>query len=429
MGCRTAANFLIAVNIIGGEILLRGTVKVKGGINKKVTLTSLYVIVTAVLFIFMFRNGDQYFNINEYRNGLFLTVLLGITQILSRITKINGKSDGKIIIFVIGCIGYMAISKYILGLPAEPYYILFISILYLFLLFMAVINFNTKQLQFLIKSYILSATIMSLLILIQHKTPYSVYGIFRLALFYGTEEYYDVNFTAMYVIIPTLFSFKMALKSKRQSRRILYLLCVIINVIAILMLGSRGAFAPILAIIVFENLKDKQVSMVKILIPVVGIFVICFLLPQDVITRLLGGNYINMESKRIIDWKFGIDAFKMSPWFGNGMVSPKKIVTQVSGVDWYTIHNTYIVYLAQLGVIGSIPFFLILIYPLKKLWNGIKQSFLFLSYCALLFAALMIESNYSYVLIVPLSVFYALIHYSIKNGTKEVLESVLNLKN
>lgn len=388
----------------------------------KITVKAVFLYLTALLLLFMFKNGDSYFNINEYRNILFLTVAIGLIQVPISVIKI---SKGKIVpsILILLCISFMLCSKYIIGVHSEPYYILFITILYLFMLCMVTINFNAKQITFLIKSYIVSATIISLLVLIQHRTPYSGYGIFRMALYYSSDRYYDVNFTAMYLIVPTLLAFKISTKAINLRERAIALFCVGINMLAVLMLGSRGAFAPIVAIIILEVLRDKKVSFSKIFIILIGLIAIFFLLPQDILLRLLGGNYINMESKRIEDWRLGIEVFKQSPWVGNGMMSPKELVKRVAGVDWYTIHNTYIVYLAQLGIIGALPFFGILLYPLKKLWNGIKHPFLFLTYCGVLFAAMMIESNYSYVLIVPISIFYAIINYS-QNGEK--IESIID---
>lgn len=395
-------------------------------LERKYTVKSLFVVLAASLFAFMFRNSDPYFNINNYKGILFLAVAIGLVQVIAGFTKLR---HGKIVMsFILLFIGYMLFAKFVLGLPDEPYYILYISILYLFLLCMAVLDFDKGQLQFLIKSYIVSSTIMGVLILIQHKAPYSGLDMSRLALYYSGEKFYDVNFTAMYMIMPTLFSYKLGIESRNQSQRRLYIIFTAINIIAILMLGSRGAFAPVLAIIAFDFLTDKQVSIGKVLLLVGGIFAIFFLVPDDIYARLLGEKYFNPESKRIVDWMFGIDVFKQSPWVGNGMIPPRTLVTQIAGVNWYTIHNTYIVYLAQLGIVGCIPALAIFLYPMKKLWNGVKKSFLFLSYCGLLFAALMIESNYTYVLIVPLSMFYALMHFSDRSGSKDVLEAVLDLK-
>ena len=72
-------------------------------------------------------------------------------------------------------------------------------------------------------------------------------------------------------------------------------------------------------------------------------------------------------------------------------------------------------YLAQLGIVGSIPFFGILLYPIIYMAKNYKDIYFFLMYCGVLFASMMIEANYSYVLFVPLSIFYMLINYVKRN--------------
>lgn len=59
---------------------------------------------------------------------------------------------------------------------------------------------------------------MSLLIIVQHRTPYAQYGIFRLALFFNSKEYYDVNFTSLYLLLPTLLAFYGAIKGKKKNK-------------------------------------------------------------------------------------------------------------------------------------------------------------------------------------------------------------------
>lgn len=394
--------------------------------RRNITVTSIFVFLVSLVFLFMFRNGDSFFNMNEYRIVMFISVAAGLFALVFRIGKIHTKNVYTVFL-ILWCIGYMVFSKFIMGIPAEPYYILYISTLYLYILCMASLTFSKKQLRSLIDVYILSSVLISFICLLQHKTPYSGYGIFRLALYYEVDKYYDVNFTAMYLLIPTLLSFRIALKS-REQKRIFYFLGTALNVLAILMMGSRGTFAPVLAIIVYEILTDRKASILKVLMIMTCIFAVTFLVPKDVIERLFVGKYFNLESKRLVDWKYGIDALKQALWFGNGMLAPKDIVAAVSGVDWYTVHNTYIVYLVQMGIVGAIPFFLVLFYPAIKLWNGIKKPFMWLTYCGLLFAALMIESNYTYSLIIPLSLIYALISYSMRNGIKDGMADIYNLQ-
>lgn len=373
-------------------------------------MISVYTYMYAVLLTFMFRNKDSFFNINNYRNGLIITIFWGMI-ILCITWKMQKMKITILKIFVFWSIFNMVISKYIFLKKSEPYYVLFISFLLVFLLCMGEIRFNIEQIKFLINSYIFSSFLISCIIIIQHRTPYAQYGIYRYALFFEKDKYYDVNFTSIYLLFPTLFAFYGALKGAKKNRT-KYMIITVINIIAILMLGSRGTFAPVVAIMMFLILKDKKISLSKIVIIMISVFILLFLLPQDTISRLIGTSYIGTEHKRYIDWSYGIKAFSNYPFWGNGMRPPKTIVAEIGGsVMNYTIHNTYIVYLAQLGIFGSIPFYGILIYPLLSLLRKCKNLYFTLSYCGILFSIIMLEANYTYILFVPLGIMYAFLNY------------------
>ena len=380
----------------------------------------IFSYLIAMLWLFMFYNRDVFFNINNYRNLLFFIVGYGLLLVIFKMIK-NKRLLGIPSVLIILCWTVLLNSKYILRKKAEPYYIMFIVALLLYLLCMAELEFDIYIIRFLVNAYILSAVIMSVIILVQHKTPYAQYGIFRWALFYGQNEYYDVNFTSLYLLMPAILSFYGAVSAKNQNRW-QYMICVGLILLAIMMLGSRGTFAPVIAIMAFLVLKGKKISMPKILTIIVFVVAVFFLLPEDTFSRLIGTRYIGSESKRYIDWAYGMKVFSNSPIWGNGMRAPKVLVNEIGGgVMNYTIHNTYVVYLAQLGIVGSIPFFGLLVYPILYLIKKNRDLCLILMYFGILFAAMMIEANYSYVLFVPLSIFYMFISFIKRNEIKNSL--------
>lgn len=379
----------------------------------------------------MFRNSDSYFNINNYHNLLFLIVAFGLFLVFIKLCT-RKRMLGFPTFLVLFAWIVLLNSKYMIGNKAEPYYIMFIVTLLLYLMCMAELDFDFYNVKFMVNAYIASAVLMSAIILIQHRTPYAQYGIFRWALFFSKYDYYDVNFTALYLLVPALLSFYGAIKGSKRNRW-KYLLCVGVILLAILMLGSRGTFAPVIAIMAFLILHDKKVSVSKIAIILAVLIAVFFFLPEDIFSRLIGTSYIGSESKRYIDWAYGMRVFSNSPIWGSGMRAPQTLVNEIGGgVMNYTIHNTYIVYLAQLGIVGSIPFFSILLYPIIYMAKNYKDIYTILMYCGVLFASMMIEANYSYVLFVPLSIFYMLIHYVKRNKiNKGLLDKIFQgeLKN
>ena len=171
----------------------------------------------------MFRNSDSFFNINNYRYFLFLIVAFGLLLVFIKLVVRKRMLDFPTFLVLFAWIVLLN-SKYLIGNKAEPYYIMFIVTLLLYLMCMAELDFDFYNVKFMVNAYIASAVLMSTIILIQHRTPYAQYGIFRWALFFSTSEYYDVNFTALYLLVPALLSFYGAIKGSKRNRW-KYLLC------------------------------------------------------------------------------------------------------------------------------------------------------------------------------------------------------------
>lgn len=378
--------------------------------NISLRITTPFIALYLVMVVFMFMNGDMYFNINNYKIVLILIDICGIFVCYACVRKHKVKDFYWLWIGL--AILSLLVSKYIINKPTEQYYVLYIVLLLVFLLCISLAHYTKAQIVYMIDGYIISTLIISILLLINHKTPYAAYGIFRYALYYDSNNYYDVNFTSIYLLLPTLFSFYVFLKIKNKKRWF-YFVATLINTIAIILMGSRGTFAPSLAIMAYFLLKDRGTILWKIVFVIAIVIGFLCIVPDDVYSRLLGVNYIGTESKRFLDWGYGFRAIKAEWMFGNGMRAPVDIVAEYGGhgVVRYTIHNTYLVYLAQLGVIGSIPFFAIIINPIVRLLKMKNNSFLLLCYLGFLFSIIMVESNYTYVFFVPMSVIYMILKF------------------
>jgi len=130
----------------------------------------IFSYLIAMLWLFMFYNRDVFFNINNYRNLLFFIVGYGLLLVIFKMIK-NKRLLGIPSVLIILCWTVLLNSKYILRKKAEPYYIMFIVALLLYLLCMAELEFDIYIIRFLVNAYILSAVIMSVIILV-HNTGY-----------------------------------------------------------------------------------------------------------------------------------------------------------------------------------------------------------------------------------------------------------------
>lgn len=94
-------------------------------------LYSLFSYMVALLLVFMFRNNDSYFNINNYKMGLIVIICFGIFILLYTWVIKGYKLTISQILILFSWISLM-ISKYVLDKQAEPYYILLLASCYYF---------------------------------------------------------------------------------------------------------------------------------------------------------------------------------------------------------------------------------------------------------------------------------------------------------
>lgn len=395
--------------------------------NYKVSISSPFVLFFALMMMLMFWCREVYFNINNYRFLLIMTVLSGLFSIIFQIRlnrfKTNLWSWRWIVLAIIAVLA----SSYIFEKNSAPYYIAFIVLLLLFLFASSTIELKKHQVSMLIDAYLASSILMALILIVQHKTPYAAYGVYRFALYFSASSYYDVNFNALYFLMSSLLAYYL-LQFATKQKRWFYTIAVILNIMSILLLGSRGSFLPVVGVIMIAMMKNRRISIRMIIVAVAVLVVLLYFLPEDVYERLIGTDYLSSESKRFIDWKYGWQAFTNHWLVGNGMLAPQDIVAELYSKTYvtYTIHNTYLVYLAQLGILGSIPFFFILLYPLYYFIKTRKNWYLAMSHLGFLFAIFMLEANYTYVFFVPMAITYVLICYdnNYLNGSCDILKSL-----
>jgi len=171
-------------------------------------------------------------------------------------------------------------------------------------------------------------------------------------------------------LIVCICSLMFSLKQKKH--RYFYVLCILLMGISLLLTGKRGpvlwlAIGFIVTYYVY-NSNHKLSRWFKILIivvlVVVAVYIGSFFIPQLT-------NFINRFQEQIAAgdisthrfelWAMGVAGFLKSPMLGHGWFWFK--YNNLFGVN-YHVHNCYIQWLCELGIIGSLPFFgfIVLIY-------------------------------------------------------------------
>lgn len=398
-------------------------------IEKSEFIISLFLSFHFVSIIF---NGSMYFNLGNNCLFLILYCVFALLFVFKR-KLFKGKKVINLYFITLGI--YILLSTLLKFDTFETgflnSYFLFLSILYTLIF----IKFSEYSYKILFYSFVLGTLICSSVLLIQHRSPYpnSTYPgeKYRLGLFYSHSNYYDINFTAGLIMPITIVIWYLVINCKVKIKKILFTITAIINTLAIIMISSRAAILPLLSSICFfivlylyNTYFNKKINFDKrklvIILSLISVFAIVILmLPSDVSSRIFRIDLF--QSKRFVDWRYGFETFLDHPFVGNGLVSPYILIENSFNVTNYTAHNTFLIFLMQLGLLGSILLMFIFVYPIYFLikHKNAHNICLLIAYLAFLLNVLFIEANTSNIFVINLFMFYILIFNDV-NLFKEV---------
>lgn len=177
----------------------------------------------------------------------------------------------------------------------------------------------------------------------------------------GITAHFSVN--AMYISISTCLMLCYFLYIKR--RKIVSLLFMVLSSGGLLLTGKRGPaifvlFAMVLTYYVYNS--NRQVGRLfkafALLISVMLIFYIAVLFVPELanfINRFIKfANYGDITNSRVLIWREAIPSFLKKPIFGNGWAWFRY---NNSRGRTFHVHNCYLQWLVEVGILGSIPFF------------------------------------------------------------------------
>jgi O-antigen ligase len=240
-----------------------------------------------------------------------------------------------------------------------------------------------EQIVNIFKSYSIGSVIISLYALYLYFTEFRFlqYGNARVTVL--GQDQNELSFLLTFGIICLLYLFQFEKISRKL--KLIMLSCIFLMIFVILTTGSRTGFIILLFTgLVFAVINFKG-SKIFVLIPIVtGLSIYLFLnLPEVIYSRLIetssqieSGDFTNRE--RI--WEMGFNAFIDSGrlLFGTGHDTFRILMNNSYG--WLTAgHNTYLITLIELGLIGFILYMRILLYLARKVWILIRRDSLFFS--------------------------------------------------
>lgn len=238
-----------------------------------------------------------------------------------------------------------------------------------------------EQIINILKSYSIGSVIIGLYSLYLYFTEFRflLYGDARVTVL--GQDQNELSFLFNFGIITLLY----LLQFEKISRKLklIILASIFVIIFAILSTGSRTGFIILLFTgLVFISINFKG-SKIFVLIPtIIGVSIYLFMsLPEYIYLRLLE------TSSEIQDgdltgrgriWQMGFNAFLDSGrWlFGTGHSTFRVLMYDTYGTG-PAGHNTYLITLIELGLIGFVLYIRILLYLCSKVWVLVRRDSLF----------------------------------------------------
>ena len=370
------------------------------------------ISVTAFFFgmfiIFAFTCNNMFFGITEYYYLPILLIFFGGIYLLNKKMTIGIEHYCSLAILLILLMNLFLYNTD-LNRGVHFSYILFIVMF----IVTTLKKFNKGEIRFLMNCYILSAVIISLMIILFSQEFNDWIGSSRYTIKSLGNVYIDPNFLAAFINIPVIISINRLLASK--NRKYVYLILIIIIASAVLLTGSRAAVVALfLGSCLVISCYSNRLFIIILLLPILGLIIYVFL-PYDTINRMFINSYFAV---RLLNWRFALKAFMQKPFVGYGITETSSFLNTMFGYK-RAAQNTFLAFLVQFGILGSIPFFIII---MKIVLVTFKKDMRVLSgiTVSVFFTSLMIEANISITLWVVIILLYLVNSYKKRNPEVDI---------
>ena len=237
-----------------------------------------------------------------------------------------------------------------------------------------------------------------------------VFGSIPLELRVSAFSHQNLNIFGAVLAVGLLFIIYFSWNVKRYSQRLLLLGVSIILIISLLLSGSRMAWLSLIASIIISLTFSKGISRKKV---IANVFIIVFLIagifylvdylnlwPKELTKYLVMRTSINFAiqtggARRLGIWRIGWKMFKNNPLIGVGLRNFSVAIydrysTSLALVNYTPVggsHSMYLSVLTELGILGALPWFLVLIFSFRYALQCRDPAGRFLAFSIMIFLA------------------------------------------
>lgn len=185
----------------------------------------------------------------------------------------------------------------------------------------------------------------------------------------------DGNYFATCAALILPVAFLLLLHSKGWWKKLLLAAWLVLSFVAVTLTGSRGGALAISAAFIYVICHSRHRARNLVLFCALAVPLAIYVPVSPVHRFLHPGKWDNYSKQARLDlWKAGLGMFESHPLAGVGLGNFRALVPRYSGraeVDGiqidYMAHNTYIEYLAELGILGPVIFLAACFYAYRSL--------------------------------------------------------------
>jgi O-antigen ligase len=232
---------------------------------------------------------------------------------------------------------------------------------------------------------------------------------YRLTGFFG-----DPNLFACLLILFSALILSFYFYSRQKIIRLVLAICLFFQVVVLILSGSRGGYVGFISMIIaflfivlIKKLMSPQKLVVCIGLILILIMAVYVIYPVPFMTNIFGRITtdvplnVQTASSRLEYWKTGIHGFFQSPFFGHGWKTMRRV------------HNSFISYLANLGLLGFGLYVFIYAKMLTVCYRSLDRAqFTFNNFINISFIAGFIGLLAVMIFILPFSVSHYLFFYA-----------------
>lgn len=325
--------------------------------------TDFAALLLCAMVVFLFASNSTHLGVSQYLYLYVPTLFFFIIRVLNHKIKLGAQHIFAAIVFIMIIADLNNIMDYPFSVSGFGFPAL------VMLMFAATLTpQNKRSIKMLADSFIISAAIFSVLLLIlRHEYLDFANSRYTVRLFDWADI--DPNYLAQFLCIPAIICFKRMVFPRSSRAMLCYIALCGLIFSALFLTGSRASFIALIIGCLTIAWRDLRRTLPVLIAGGAVFLVIVFLLPQSLYERFFVNSYYDgSNANRLFFWKTSLVAIFEHPLFGYGVITPIPLFDTSFG-ERFSTHNTFLEILLRFGIVGALGFIAVFLKLLRAFLN------------------------------------------------------------